>query len=64
MPKGCDAFEATAARTDVTKGFSVRFDYSSDALTETGACIRKSGRIITRLTMRDILDEQLTRKLA
>jgi hypothetical protein len=64
MPKGFDAFEAMVARTDVTKKFSVRFDYCSDAVIEMGAFIRKSGRIIARLTMRENLDEQLTRKLA
>jgi hypothetical protein len=42
----------------------VGFDYSSDATTEIDAFFRKSGRIIIPLTVREILDEQIARKLA
>jgi hypothetical protein len=59
-----DAFEAMMARSDRQKGFFVSFDYSSDALTEIDAFFRKSGRIIIPLTVRDILNEQIARKLA
>lgn len=59
-----DAFEAMMARTDRTKGFFVSFDYTSDALTEIDAFFRKSGRIIIPLTVREILDEQIAKKLA
>lgn len=59
-----DAFEAMMARADRTKGFFVGFDYSGDALTEIDAFFRKSGRIIIPLTVREILDEQIARKLA
>jgi hypothetical protein len=59
-----DAFEAMMTRSDRTKGFFVSFDYSSDALTEIDAFFRKSGRIIIPLTVREILDEQIARKLA
>jgi len=59
-----DSFEAMMARTERTKGFFVSFDYSSDALAEIDAYFRKSGRVIIPLTVREILDEQIARKLA
>jgi DNA modification methylase len=59
-----DKFEAMMARADRKKGFFVSFDYSKDALTEIDAFFRKSGRIIIALTVREILDEQIARKLA
>jgi site-specific DNA-methyltransferase (adenine-specific) len=59
-----DSFEAMMARADRKKGFFVSFDYSRDALTEIDAYFRKSGRIIIPLTVREILDEQIARKLA
>jgi adenine-specific DNA-methyltransferase len=59
-----DAFEAMMARSDRTKGFFVSFDFSRDALTEIDAFFRKSGRIIIPLTVKDILNEQIARKLA
>jgi SAM-dependent methyltransferase len=59
-----DAFEAMMARADRTKGFFVSFDYSRDALAEIDAFFRKSGRVIIPLTVREILDEQIARKLA
>jgi DNA modification methylase len=59
-----DAFEAMMTRTDRTKGFFVSFAYTSDAITEIGAFFRKSGKIIIPLTVAEILDEQIARKLA
>ncbi len=59
-----DAFEAMMARSDRQKGFFVSFDFSRDALTEIDAFFRKSGRIIIPLTVKDILNEQIARKLA
>lgn len=59
-----DAFEAMMARSDRTKGFFVSFDYSRDALTEIDAFFRKSGKIIIPLTVDEILNEQIARKLA
>lgn len=59
-----DAFEAMMARADRAKGFFVSFGYSNDALTEIGAFFRKSKRVIIPLTVREILDEQIARKLA
>ena len=59
-----DAFEAMMARADRTKGFFVSFDFSKDALAEIDAFFRKSGRIIIPLTVKEILNEQIARKLA
>ena len=52
------------AREDRKKGFFVSFDYSRDALSEVDAFFRKSGRIIIPLTVREIIDEEIARKLA
>ena len=46
------------------KGFIVSFAYSSDALTEIGRFFKQTGRVIVPQTVRDILDEQIARKLA
>ena len=46
-----DAFEAVMTREDRTKCFFVAFDYTSDALREIDAFFRKSGRVITALTV-------------
>lgn len=46
------------------KGFFVAFDYSSDALGEIDTFFRKTHKTIIPLTVRDILDEQIARKLA
>ena len=58
-----DSFEAIMTRYDRTKGFLVSFDYSSDALAEIGAFFRKSSKVIVPLTVREILDEEIARKL-
>jgi hypothetical protein len=59
-----DSFEAMMARADRQKGFFVAFDYSSDATREIDAFFRKSGRVIIPLTVREILNEQIAKKLA
>ena len=59
-----DAFEAMMTRMDRTKGFFVSFAFSSDALTEIDAFFRKSGKVIVPLTVREILNEELARRLA
>jgi hypothetical protein len=59
-----DSFEAMMARADRKKSFFVSFDYSRDALTEIDGFFRKSGRVMIPLTVREILDEQIARKLA
>jgi len=58
-----DSFEAVMTREDRTKGFFVAFDFSSDALTEIDCFFRKCGKSIVPLTAKDILDEQIARKL-
>jgi hypothetical protein len=59
-----DAFEAVMARNDRTQGFFVAFDYSQDALSEISSFFKKTGRQIRAITVKDILDDQLARKLA
>ncbi len=51
-------------REDCEKGFFVSFDYSDDALREADAFFRRGGKSIVLFTVQDILEEQLTRKLA
>jgi len=59
-----DTFEAVMAREDRTQGFFVSFDYSQDALREIQAFLKKTGKIIRPITVKDILDEQIAYKLA
>ncbi|MEW6360395.1 MAG: restriction endonuclease [Planctomycetota bacterium] len=59
-----DAFEAVMMREDRQKGFFVAFDFSQDALKEVFAFFRKSHKVIIPLTVQEILDEQVARKLA
>jgi len=59
-----DSFEAMMMREDCDKGFFIAFDYSSDALTEVSQFFKRSGKVIVPLTVREILDEELARKLA
>lgn len=59
-----DSFEAVMMRNDRTKGFFVGFDFSSDATREVGAFFKKTGKVIVPLTVREILDEEIARKLA
>jgi hypothetical protein len=46
------------------KGFIVAFDYTEDALHEIDRFFREEHRIIIPVTVRDILDEEIARKLA
>jgi hypothetical protein len=59
-----DAFKAVMMRKDRQKRFFVAFGYSEDALREVGAFFKKTGKSIIALSVRDILDEQITYKLA
>ena len=59
-----DSFGAVMTREDRTKGFFVSFDYSNDALREIDAFFRKSGKVVVALTVREILDAELAKKLA
>ncbi|MGH6820120.1 MAG: DNA methyltransferase, partial [Methylocella sp.] len=59
-----DAFEAVLMREGCEKGFFVSFDYSSDALSEIESFFKRAHKIIVPLTVNDILNEHLARKLA
>ena len=59
-----DAFDAMMVRAERDKGFFVAFDYSSDALTEIDRFFRQTGKVIIALTVREILDEEIAKKLA
>lgn len=59
-----DSFEAAMTRADRQKGFFVAFDFSSDALKEIDAFFRRSHRIIIALTVKEILGEELAKRLA
>jgi len=59
-----DAFEAVMMREDRSQGFFVSFDFSSDAMREIQAFLKKTGKIIRPITVKDILDEQVAYKLA
>ncbi len=58
-----DAFETAMRRAKCEKGFFVSFDYSSDALREIDRFFREEHRIIIPITVRDILDVEIARKL-
>ncbi|MGD0813930.1 MAG: hypothetical protein ABSA83_10025 [Verrucomicrobiota bacterium] len=51
-------------REECDKGFFVSFDYSTDSLTEISQFFKRSGKIIIPLTVGEILDETIARKLA
>jgi hypothetical protein len=59
-----DAFESAMMRENRKKGFFVSFEFSSDALREADAFFRREHRVIIPLTVREILDESIARKLA
>ncbi|MDP1861518.1 MAG: DNA methyltransferase [Gemmatimonadaceae bacterium] len=58
-----DAFEAVMHREDRQRGFFVAFNFSSDAEAECEAFRKKTGRIMKLITVQDILDEQLAKKM-
>jgi DNA modification methylase len=59
-----DQFEAAMMRTRRKKGFFVSFDFSRDALTEIDAFFRREHIVIVPLTVNEILEEHIARKLA
>jgi len=59
-----DAFEAMMTRAERDKGFFVAFDYSQDATREIDRFFRQTGKVIVALTVREILDEEIAKKLA
>lgn len=58
-----DKFEAAMMRTKRKKGFFVGFDFSSDSLREIDQFFRREHIAIVPLTVREILDETIARKL-
>lgn len=50
-------------REDRKKGFFVSFEFTSDAERECDAFFRRSGRVIIPLTVREILEEHIAKKL-
>ena len=58
-----DAFETAMRRSRREKGFFISFDYSEDALREIDRFFKEDHATIVALTVRDILDEQIARKL-
>jgi hypothetical protein len=59
-----DAFETAMRRSRRDKGFFVAFDYTEDALREIDRCFKADHAIIVPLTVQEILNEQIARKLA
>jgi len=59
-----DAYETAMERANRTIGFFVAFGYTEDAMTEIGRFFKKTGKMIRAFTVRDILDEQIAKKLA
>ena len=55
-----DAFEAVLIREERMLGYFVGFDFSGDALFEIDRFRRKEGREIKPLTVREILDEEIS----
>lgn len=59
-----DAFETALRRARCEKGFFVGFDYTAEALREIDRFFREEHMIIVPLTVREILEEEIARKLA
>ncbi len=51
-------------RADCEKGFFVSFDYSDDALREIECFFKRSHKVIVVLTVKEMLDERIAKKLA
>ena len=58
-----DKYETAMRRANRKKGFFVAFGFSEEATTEIDSCFRREGRVIIPLTVREILDEEIARKL-
>jgi hypothetical protein len=59
-----DAFETAMRRSKREKGFFIAFDYTEDALREIDRFFKADHAVIVPLSVREILDEQIARKLA
>ena len=58
------AFETAMRRSRREKGFFVSFDYTQDALQEIDRFFKADHAIIIPLTVQEILDDHIARKLA
>ena len=58
-----DSFETAMRRSKREKGFFVAFDYTEDALREIARFFKADRAVIVPLTVREILEEQIARKL-
>ena len=58
-----DAFEAVMMREECEKGFFVSFDFTADALQEIEAFFKRSHKVMVALTVKEILDEQIAKKV-
>ena len=58
-----DEFETAMNRAARKKGFFVAFDYTSDALAEVQRYFTAEHKTVIPLTVQEILDEQIARKL-
>lgn len=59
-----DAFQTAMRRSQRDKGFFAAFDYTDDALREIDRFFKADHAVIIPLTVKEILDEQIARKLA
>lgn len=59
-----DAFETAMTRSERAKGFFVGFDFTDTAMQEIDRFFRQTGKVIVPFTVKDILEENLARKLA
>jgi hypothetical protein len=59
-----DSFETAMRRSKREKGFFVAFDYTEDALREIDRFFKDDHAVIVALTVLEILDEHIARKLA
>ena len=59
-----DAFETAMRRSKREKGFFIAFDYTEDALREIDRFFKEDHAVIIPLTVNEILDEQIARKLS
>jgi DNA modification methylase len=57
------AFETAMRRSKREKGFFIAFDYTEDALREIDRFFKADHAVIIPLTVQEILDEQIARKL-
>ena len=58
-----DAFETAMNRANRIKGYFVSFDFTADALEEIQRYFTKEHKSIVALTVKEILDEEIARKL-